>query len=660
MWRYWRSSMEYRKVSEEIFDKVNENLIALQKLFPQAIKDGEVDFETLSELLGQIKEVGKEKYQLTWAGKQNAKRVANEDILGKTLKYKAAESKDSETTGNLYIEGDNLEVLKLMRQNYYHSVKMIYIDPPYNTGKDFIYKDNFTMDKLESDKAEGARSELGERYQVNQKTGNRYHANWLNMMYPRLIFAKDLLSNDGVIFISIDDNELTNLKMLCDEIFGESNFVASLIWQKKTGASDALGIATITESILVYSKDINYVSTALTKNKNSYNLDRYKHKDEFFNERGPYYIDNLDRGGLQYSKSLNFPIECPDGTYTYPNGRKEFVSEGWIWKWSKKKLEWARQSGFLEFRKSTNKKSGWSVCYKNYLYVDNEGRKIERAAPHKNLITNILNANAASDIKDIFQANSFKYSKPVALIELLLSFVNLQNNDIVLDFFSGSSTTAQSIIKLNAEDGGQRKFIMVQLPEECDETSEAFKAGFPNLCEMGKERIRRAGEKIKEEFKDKVGIDNLDIGFKVFQVANTNIRWTHEALTTGQLTIDEAAMSDKDKLDFMPHATDLDIVYEIILRQRDISLSCLVEQLTRIGKRTYLFDNSYLVCLEVEVTTELVEKLAALRPLPIKFVFRDSAFEDNISLKDETFRRLQIFVERNTGETKKTYTVEFL
>lgn len=652
--------MEYRKVSQGISDKVNENLEALQKLFPQVVKDGEVDFEALLEMLGQIKEVGKEKYQLTWAGKQNAKRVANEDIVGKTLKFKPAESKDSETTGNLYIEGDNLDVLKLMRQNYYHSVKMIYIDPPYNTGKDFIYKDNFAMDKSESDKAEGVRSELGERYQINQKTGNRYHANWLNMMYPRLIFAKDLLSNNGVIFISIDENELTNLKMLCDEIFGESNFVASLIWQKKTGASDALGIATITENILVYSKDINYVSTTLTKNKNSYNLDRYKHKDEFFDERGPYYIDNLDRGGLQYSKSLNYSIECPDGTRTYPNGRPEFAPDGWIWKWNEKKVEWAKQSGFLEYRKSANKRSGWSISYKNYLHVDNKGKKIERAAPHKNLITNILNANAASDIKDIFQANPFKYSKPVALIELLLSFVNLQNNDIVLDFFSGSSTTAQSVIKLNAADGGQRKFIMVQLPEQCDEESEAFKAGYQNLCEIGKERIRRAGEKIKEEYQEKYRNKSLDIGFKVFHVANTNIRWTHEALTVGRLTIDEAAMADKDKLDFMPDATDLDIVYEIILRQRDIPLSCSVEQLTEIGIRTYLFANSYLVCLEAIVTAELVEKLAALEPLPIKFVFRDSGFEDNILLKDETFRRLKNFVERNTGETKKAYTVEFL
>ncbi|WNF38092.1 site-specific DNA-methyltransferase [Bacillaceae bacterium IKA-2] len=652
--------MEYRKVSHRIFDKVNENLEALQKLFPQVVKDGELDFEALSEMLGQIKEVGKEKYQLTWAGKQNAKQIANEDILGKTLNFKAVESKDSEKTGNLYIEGDNLEVLKLIRRNYNQSVKMIYIDPPYNTGKDFIYKDNFAMDKSDSDKAEGIRSELGERYQINQKTGNRYHANWLNMMYPRLIFAKDLLSIDGVIFISIDDNELTNLKMVCDEIFGENNFVASLIWQKKTGASDALGIATITENILVYSKDIHYVSTSFTKNKKSYNLDRYKHRDEFWDERGPYYIDNLDRGGLQYTKLLNYPIECPDGTNTYPNGRREFAGDGWIWMWGEKKVEWAKQNGFLEFRKSANKRSGWSICYKNYLHVDNEGKKVERAAPHKNLITNILNANAASDIKNIFQANSFKYSKPVELIELLLSFVNLQKNDIVLDFFSGSATTAQSMIKLNAADGGQRKFIMVQLPEECDQESEAFKAGFKNLCEIGKERIRRAGEKIKEEYQEIPGIESLDTGFKVFQVADTNIRWTHEALTAGQLTIDLAAMDDKDKLDFMPNATDLNVVYEIILRQPDILLSCPIEQLTGMGRRTYLFATRYLVCLESVVTADLVEKLAALEPLPIKFVFRDSAFEDNISLKDETFRRLKFFVEQNSRDTKKAYAVEFL
>lgn len=557
---------------------------------------------------------------------------------------------------------------------------MIYIDPPYNTGNDFIYNDKFSMTKEESDIQDGTISELGERYTVNKDTSNRYHANWLNMMYPRLKVAKDLLTDDGVIFISIDDNEQDNLKKVCDEIFGEDNFVSQIIWRKKTGASDAKGIATISEYILVYIKSYDNISNIFTQNKESYDSNRYKLKDEYIERRGAHYIDNLDRGGIKYSDSMNYPIECPDGTITYPNGRTEFINDGWIWTWGKEKLEWGLKNGFIVFRKSNVKSSGWGVYYKNYMFVNNKDELTERSAPHKNMITDVINTNASKDIKDMFGAKVFQYTKPKDLIKRLISFVNLKEDDIILDFFSGSSSTAHATMQLNAEDGGNRKFIMVQLPEETSEKSEAYKAGYKNICEIGKERIRRAGEKIKEENKDKEGIEDLDVGFKVFRVADTNIRWNYETVNSSTLDmfkniensfgeevaakaitpLEEEYYRNKDGVDFMPNSKDIDIVYEILLRQRDIHLSEKVELLSDIGERTYLFADSYLVCLEKTITKELIEKIASLDPLPIKFVFRDSAFEDNISLKDEAIRRLKALIDKNSEGNKVVYTVEFI
>ena len=442
--------------------------------------------------------------ELIWDNKKEMlKEINSEDFLktDKCFKYNKEESKNFDTTENLYIEGDNLEALKLLQKNYQGKIKMIYIDPPYNTERKFIYNDTFR----------------------NKRKKECRHSGWINMMYPRLKLARGLLRDNGVIFISIDDNEVDNLKKVCNEIFGEECFITSIIWQKKTGSSDSKSIATITEEILVYVKNNKNISNIFTKNKESYDLKRYKYIDKYVEVRGPYYIDNLDRGGLQYSDSLNYPIECPDGSISYPNGRKDYKNDGWIWKWSKEKIEWALENDFLEFRKSDKKESGWAVCYKNYLLVDNKCEPIERSAPHKNLITNILNADATAEIKNMFNLNIFKYSKPASLIKLLIKLVKTQNNDIILDFFSGSATTAHAVMKLNAEDRGKRKFIMVQLPEECSEKSEAFKLGYDNICEIGKERIRRAGEKVKEENKDKEGIENLDIGFKVIKIIGRTI-----------------------------------------------------------------------------------------------------------------------------------------
>jgi adenine-specific DNA-methyltransferase len=278
-------------------------------------------------------------------------------------------------TGNKIIHGDNLEALKSLLPEYEGKIKCIYIDPPYNTGNEgWVYNDNVNDPKI--------KKWLGQVVGKEAEDLTR-HDKWLCMMYPRLKLLHKLLAEDGAIFISIDDNEQASLKLLMSEIFGSGNFVTNIIWQKKTGASDAKGIANITEYIICYLKNSNCLSDIFEKNKESYDIKRYRHQDQYFSDRGPFYIDNLDRGGLQYSDSLNFGIVCPDGSTTFPNGRSTFINDGWIWKWSKQKIDWAIKNEFIEFRKSNTKESGWSVCYKNYLYVNNQNEIIERAAPYK-------------------------------------------------------------------------------------------------------------------------------------------------------------------------------------------------------------------------------------------------------------------------------------
>lgn len=652
--------MSDQKVPKTINDFISDNVQALASLFPAAVKDGQVDFTALKEELGQFEEVGKEKYELTWAGKQEAKKKAQEDVFGRTLKYIHEDSKNPETTENLYIEGDNLVVLKLLRQNYYGSIKMIYIDPPYNTGNDFVYNDNFKMDTKESDIAEGTLDEYGERLQKNQKSTNRYHANWLNMMYPRLKVAKDLLTNDGVIFISVDDNEVTNMRKICDLIFGEENFVADLIWSNKEGggSSDSKLFRIKHEHILCYTKNINNITILGVPISNA---DRYKSQDQYVNVRGNYYLQKLGMGSIQYSTSLDYPIDAPDGTTINPadnnNGKKA------CWRWSKTKYDWGKKNGFIEIKKDSS--GVWTVYTKQYMNCDNNGNIITRTQRPMGIIDEFSSTQASKYLYSIEIGGLFNYSKPYDLIVYLINRIS-EDNDIILDFFSGSATTAHAVIQSNLNDGKKRKFIMVQVPEEVEEKSEAYSAGYANICEIGKERIRRSGEQIKNEIEEineqlKIGEDPKmvpDIGFKVFRTADTNIKWN---LIESEGQIDTEAMTHTpDLADFTFGFNDIDVVYEIMLRQKDIPLSEKLEVLSDIGSRTYLYGNAYLVCLETDITEELINQLAGLNPLPIKFVFRDSAFKDDINLKDDTFRRLKNLIDRNSGANKNTYTVEFI
>ena len=650
--------MPYPKVPRQISNPISENIQKLASLFPSAVKDGELDIEALKQELGDFTEVGPEKYELTWAGKQKAKQTAFEPIIGKTLKYVPEDSKHPDTTENLFIEGDNLEVLKLLRQNYYGAVKMIYIDPPYNTGNDFIYNDNFRMSKEESDIAEGDMSDIGERYTKNRKDHNRYHTHWLNMMYSRLKLARELLKEDGVIFISIDDTEQSNLKKICDEIFGTENFINNLIWKKRDGAPNDRKMGSVHEYILVFGKTKSKTSQKTIAEENFNLMPRTEKADSqyrVFDEpdgpdaRGAFRkIDTTATGkGGRYVKSLYYPIENP---YT-----KELVypRDGSCWRHSKETMEQLQNERRLYWGvKGTAK----TPMRKLFLSETKQGMTTPSILPNMP-----FNQHAAREIEIIFDKKSiYETPKPTDLIKLLVR-IGSSKNDLVLDFFSGSCSTAAALFKVNNEDHGRRNFIMVQLPEFCNSDSDAFKSGYKTIADIGKERIRRAGEKILEENKDKEGIENLDIGFKVFRVADTNINWLREDLRGGDLFdhYDKNA-SDKDRLDFTPGFTDLDVVYEIMLRQTDIPLSSRVEQLTAMGQRTYLFADSFLVCLETSITRELVERLAAIEPLPIKFIFRDSAFDDDIALKDETFRTLSALTDRNSGGEKHTYTVEFI
>lgn len=632
--------MEYKKVQQQINDVVGDNVKKLAQLFPSAVKDGEVDFEALKEELGQFEEVSSEKYELTWAGKRTAKKIAQEDVVGRTLKFIPEDSKNADTTENLYIEGDNLEVLKLLRQNYYGAIKMIYIDPPYNTGNDFIYNDSFEMSKTEADIAEGNTDELGERYTINKDTQNRYHANWINMIYPRLRIAKDLLSDDGVIFISIDDSEVSNLRKVCDEIFGTNNFVANLIWQKKFSRSnDATYFSTMHDHILCYCKNTD---------DSGWKIGLLPRGDEI--PSGYSNPDNDPRGvwtsvilsAKSGSASLLYEIETP-------SGRKVLPPSGRFWSCSKETFEKWRNENRIWFGKDGN----GTPRKKTFLSEVQDGLR-----PNTILFQEDVgnNQEAKQETKALFDGvGIFDGPKPVRLLETLIKIANVKNNDIVLDFFSGSATTAHAAMSMNSVDGGNRKYIVIQLQEVCDKESEAYRVGYKNICEIGKERIRRAGNKIMLEHPE---AKDLDIGFKVFRVADTNIKW-NSLLDFGQMDFSQVETTP-DQLDFMPDVNDSDIVYELMLRQRDVPLSEALEQLTDIGDRTYLYASSFLVCLETKITEELISKLAELDPLPIKFIFRDSAFKDDIALKDETFRRLRALVEKNAGTNKPTYTVEFI
>ncbi len=667
---------EYHKISEGILgedtiDKTNTQLFLelVGQYFPEAIKDGEVDFTALKEEMGEFPEVKSEHYEFTWAGKQAAKKEAQADIFGKTLKYKPQDSLNPDTTENIYIEGDNLEALKLLRRNYHGKIKMIYIDPPYNTGNDFVYRDNFTM--TEEELSELSKDTIYDIcYQKNPKDSAKFHTKWLNMIYPRLKVAKELLSDDGVIFISIDDNEVGNLKDICNLIFGENNFIGQIVWQS-TQKNDPKFIAINHEYVLCYVKNISIqslggkwrtkhplvdemmdeynkikdksssikeIQTLWTKviSKEKYSpLKHYK----FVDMRGPYFaadISDPQKNGPKHNFVIH-PVtkqlcKAPAGGY------------------SPREAEMRRRLENDEIHFGATHEQ--VVCSKKYLIT---------AQDRLNSVYYEDGRRATKIVEALVGKGIFQHPKSELMLKRLTGFVS-NKDTIILDFFSGSATTAHAVMQLNAEDGGHRKYIMVQLQEETDEKSEAYKAGYKNICEIGKERIRRAAKKIHEDNPEAV----FDDGFKVFEVADTNIRWNtvddEELALLGEVNYNT---DEKDRIDFVNGSNDIDIVYEIMLRQYNISLTTPIEKLSTVSDRTYIFADSVVVCLESEINDELIEKLASIEPTPNKFVLRDSAFSDNIELKDVSFRKLSALIANHQikeefNSNHSNYTVEFI
>ena len=552
-------------------NKADENFKKLAALFPNAVtetinENGEVvraiDKDVLmQEISCTVVDGNEERYQFTWPDKKKSVLLANAPIA-KTLRPCREESvgKDGTPCGfdseNLYIEGDNLEVLKLLQETYLGKIKMIYIDPPYNTGNDFVYEDDFAQSTQEYMENSGQFDEEGNRLVANTESNGRFHTDWLNMIYPRLRLAKDLLTDDGVIFISIDDNEVNNLKNICNEIFGESNFVSNIVWQSTAGSNTGTDIVTVTENILVY-----------TKNRALFTFDgmiasdsSYVYSDEYESIRGKYGLDKLDRRrvGSHYSDALNYPITMPDGSIRYPGGTEQKSNEGWNYLWSQTKVQWGIKNGFIEFKKLNG---NWGVYNKRYAKVDNEGKPIERTIPFRNLITSdqCNTAQGTAELRSLFEIRPFDFPKPSGIVKhLLLTSVRSCHDALILDFFSGSASTAHAIMQLNAEDGGNRKFIMVQLPEETDVKSEAYKAGYKNICEIGKERIRRAGKKIKED--SPLTTQDLDIGFRVLKCDTSNMKDVYYSPADYEADLFDF-MTDNIKEDRTPE----DLLFQVML-----------------------------------------------------------------------------------------------
>lgn len=571
-----------------------------------------INFKTLRQLLGDAAvEDSEEMYQFTWPGKQAARYEAATPIAD-TLRPVPEDSSDWDTTENLYIEGDNLRVLKLLQRGYMGKVKMIYIDPPYNTGNDFVYHDDFKTSLADEELAAGNIDEEGLRYRRNLDNNGRFHSDWCSMMYSRLLVARSLLTEDGVIFISIDDNEVHNLRKICDEVLGESNFVANLIWANKEGggSSDSKLFRIKNEHIICFAKQIDKLKI---KGIAISNKERYKGRDKYINERGPYYLQKLGMGSIQYSASLDYEISCPDGTTVLPaqnnNGKRA------CWRWSKDKYEINKALGFVEIKKDVN--NIWTVYTKQYMKCDNDGNIIERSQRPMGIIDEYSSTQAAKLLKTM--NIPFNYSKPVELIKYLLDR-NITTDDIVLDFFSGSATTAHAVMQLNAEDGGKRKYICVQLDEETPEDSEARKAGYKNICEIGKERIRRAGKKIKEE--SPLTAQHLDTGFRVFRLAASNYEdVTKQPGEYDQRTLD--LFADNIKAD----RTDLDLLFGAMLSWGvQLSLPMTTEEVD--GCKIYTVDGNSLVACFAENITENVAKAMADK-LPVRVLFRDSCFSED-------------------------------
>ena len=612
------------KLKMQTADMAERNIEMLGQMFPNCLTetinaDGKlvraIDFDKLrQELACEVVEGADERYQFTWPDKRNAIRLANAPI-NKTLRPCREESVDFDNTENLYIEGDNLEVLKLLRENYLGKVKMIYIDPPYNTGNDFVYNDDFAQSQAEFEAQSGLFDEEGRRMAdpmvQNTESNGRFHTDWLNMIYPRLKVAKDLLSDDGVIFISIDENEVENLKKVGNEIFGATNFVGAVIWERAFAPkNDAKYFSDSHDYIVVYAKSLSQFVIGKLPRTEEANA-RYKNPDN--DPRGPWTPDNLTV--KTYSANNDYPITTPGGRVVNP-------AHGSCWRVSKSRFE--------------------ELVADNRVYFGDEGNNVPRLKRFLNELQDGMtpttiwkfqdvghNQEGRQELKKLFDDKGyFDGPKPIRLLSRILQIANLEKDSIILDFFSGSATTAHAVMQLNAEDGGNRRFIMVQLPEKTDEKSEAYKAGYKNICEIGKERIRRAGKKIKEDNANKAGIERLDTGFRVLELDESNMADVYytPADTPIQTTLAFDALVDNIR----EGRTAEDLLFQV-LPECNLPLSSKIEIREIHGKKVFVVEDGYLMaCFDNDINEAVITAIA--KEKPYYFVMCDrSIATDNVA-----------------------------
>ena len=639
------------KLRMESPDMTAQNIDHIAALFPNCITEmldeehstpekkvykRAVNFELLKQMLSPDVVDADEAYEFTWVGKKAAIVEANKPIR-KTLRPCVEESKDWDTTENLYIEGDNLEVLKLLQESYLGKVKMVYIDPPYNTGNDFIYADDFMRSQEEENEQMGMYDEDENRLFKNTDTNGRFHSDWCSMIYSRLMLARNLLTDDGVIFISIDDNEQENLKKMCSEVFGEDNFIAQVVWERAFAPINLKKhFSESHDYILCCAKNLNAaVCNGLPRNAEA--NDRYNNPDN--DPRGPWTSGDLSVGPRVESKVYEI---------ISPSGRTILPPSGYCWRLDQKTFEKYKMENRIWFGESG----------------DNVPRIKRFLADVKQGITPMTiwkysdvghSQDATKRLKDLFDGKAyFDYPKPVALIMRALLLYSSKDS-IILDFFSGSATTAHAVMQVNAEDGGHRKFIMVQLPEKCDEASEAYKAGYKNICEIGKERIRRAGEKIlKEQLANNNSTLNspnskLDIGFRVLKLDSTNMKDVYYAPSDyDQDFLHQLESNIKDD------RTDLDLLFGCLIEWGlPLSLPYKSEQLGGCTVHTYN-DGDLIACFDANVPESVVKEIAQRKPL--RAVFRDSGFASSPE-KINMFEIFKLYMPEDAGDITKRVRV---
>lgn len=598
-------------------DGIQRNIDLIGKLFPNAItevkRNGKVehaiDFDVLrQELSDSIVEGREERYQFTWPDKKKAMLAANAPITA-TLRPVVADSvgKDGTPGGfdseNLYIEGDNLEVLKLLQETYLGKVKMIYIDPPYNTGNDFVYEDDFAQSTEDYMGNSGQYDEEGNRMVTNTESNGRFHTDWLNMIYPRLKLAKDLLADNGAIFISIDENEMDNLRKICDDVFGESNFIGQFIWQRRTSPDMRKLVSTAHDYIVTYGKNTGNLSNTINKVRlTEKDAANYSNPDN--DPRGPWASSDFTAQGFRPNQM--YEITTPGGAkYTPPEGR--------CWKNIESEFLKQCEEGRMWFGKD-----GMGIPRRKTYLSEREGKNVWTWWPNSEVGHS---QEATQEVKNLFDGHAyFDYPKPVRLLKKIIQ-IGTHDDSIVLDFFSGSATTAHAMIQLNAEDNGHRKFILVQLPEMTAIDSDAYKAGYKNICEIGKERIRRAGRKIKEDAGLTAPAD-LDIGFRCLRLDSSNMENVY-------YTPEETQQQDMFSLvdNVKPDRTPEDLLFQVML-DLGVLLSSPIEATEIAGKKVFnVADGFLLACFDHDVTEETVKAIAQMKPYYA--VFRDSSMAND-------------------------------